>query len=302
MASKSDEFLLEQRAYIKIRSLLGDMPRNIHQDLVQVYGGEVCSESTVKKWSLRFREGRVSVEDDPRMGQPIIATTENNIALVAEMCDSDPHITIEQLATSLTLSTGSVHAILTKHLEPTRKEQNKVWIVKGSSPPALPRPDHWATKVMYTIFFDAHGPVCQICTPKGQTVTGHFYATVVLPEIENHHIERRPATGLRGIKILHDNARPHKSKEVKEKIASIGLEELEHPPYSPDLAPCDFWLFDGLKKHLAGTVFGERMQIGRAIQRYLRDIPQEEYKKTFFKWIERLKLVVEYKGDYFEHL
>ncbi|KAI6646924.1 Transposase [Oopsacas minuta] len=155
---------------------------------------------------------------------------------------------------------------------------------------------------MYTIFFDAHGPVCQICTPKGQTVTGHFYATVVLPEIEKHYIERRPATGLRGIKILHDNARPHKSKEVKEKIASIGLEELEHPPYSPDLAPCDFWLFDGLKKHLAGTVFGERMQIGRAIQRYLRDIPQEEYKKTFFKWIERLKLVVEHKGDYFEHL
>ncbi|KAI6661741.1 Transposase [Oopsacas minuta] len=116
MASKSNEFLLEQRAYIKIRPLLGETPRNIHQDLVQVYGGESCSESTAMKWSLRFREGRVSVEDDPRMGQPIIATTANNIALVAEMCDSDTHITIEQLATSLTLSTGSVHAILTKHL------------------------------------------------------------------------------------------------------------------------------------------------------------------------------------------
>ncbi|KAI6661744.1 hypothetical protein LOD99_9879 [Oopsacas minuta] len=196
MASKSNEFLLEQRAYIKIRPLLGETPRNIHQDLVQVYGGESCSESTAMKWSLRFREGRVSVEDDPRMGQPIIATTANNIALVAEMCDSDTHITIEQLATSLTLSTGSVHAILTKHL---------------------------------------------------------------------------------------------------------GLEELEHPPYSPDLAPCDFWLFDGLKMHLAGTVFGEQMQIGRAIQRYLGDIPQEEYEKTFLKWMERLKLVVEHKGD-FEHL
>ncbi|KAI6656110.1 Transposase [Oopsacas minuta] len=116
MTSKSNEFLLEQRTYIKIRSLLGDTPRNINKDLVQVYGGEACSESTVKKWSLRFREGRVSVEDDPRMGQPIIATTANNIALVAEMCDSDPRITIEQLATSLTLLTGSVHAILNKHL------------------------------------------------------------------------------------------------------------------------------------------------------------------------------------------
>ncbi|KAI6651357.1 Transposase [Oopsacas minuta] len=184
-----------------------------------------------------------------------------------------------------------------RYSEPTRKEQNKLWIVKGSSPPALPRPDHWATKVMYTIFFDAHGPVCRICTPKGQTVTGHFYATVVLPGIEKHYIERRPATGLRGIKILHDNARPHKSKEVKEKIASIGLEELEHPPYSPDLAPCDFWLFDGLQ-----VQFWRTDANWKAIQRYLRDIPQEEYKKTFLKWIERLKLVVEHKGDYFEHL
>ncbi|KAI6647395.1 Transposase [Oopsacas minuta] len=308
MASKSNEFLLEQRAYIKIRSLLGDTPRNIHQDLVQLYGGEACSESTVKKWSLRFREGRVSVEDDPRMGQPIIATTENNIALVAEMCDSDPHITIEQLATSLTLSMGSVHAILTKHLDvdkifranSQRTEQGMD--CKREFSPSTTKTGSLGHQSNVHHIFDAHGPVCQICTPKGQTVTEHFYATVVLPEIENHYIERRPATGLRGIKILHDNARPHKSKEVKEKIASIGLEELKHPPYSSDLAPCDFWLSDGLKKHLAGTVFGERMQIGRAIQRYLRDIRQEEYKKTFFKWIERLKLVVEHKGDYFEHL
>ena len=322
-----------------------------------VFGEETCSESTVKKWSLRFRGGRESIEDDPRIGQPVTATTANNIALVAEMCDSDLHITVEQLAGTLDLSTGSVHTILTKHLgmskicsrwvphfltqaqkknrlrmaknllekyehcderrlseictgdetwirysEPPRKQQNKVWVAKGSAPPGLSRPDRWAPKVMYTIFFDAYGPVCQICAPKGQTITGNFYATIVLPEIQKHYFKRRPATRLKGIKLLHDNARPHKSKQVKETIASMGLEELEHPPYSPDLAPCDFWLFDGLKRHLAGSVFEEDAQIERAIRLYLRDIPQEEYKKTFFKWIERLKLVIEQKGDYFEHL
>ena len=208
MASKSSEILLEQRSYIKIRSLLSDTPRNIHQDLVTVFWEDACSESTVKKWSLRFRGGRESIEDDPRMGQPVTATTSNNITLVAEMCDSDPHITIEQLAGTLDLSTGSVHTILTKHLgvskvcsrwvphflpqaqkknrlrmaknllekyehcderrlseictgdetwirysEPPRKQQNKVWVAKGSAAPGLPRPDRWAPKVMYTIFF-----------------------------------------------------------------------------------------------------------------------------------------------------
>ena len=34
-------------------------------------------------------------------GQLVTATTSNNIVLVAEMCDSDPHITVEQLAGTL---------------------------------------------------------------------------------------------------------------------------------------------------------------------------------------------------------
>ena len=84
--------------------------------MATVFGEEACSESTVKKWSLRFRGGRESVEDDPRMGRPVTATTSNNIALVAEMCDSDPHIAVEQLAGTLDLSTGSVHTILIMHL------------------------------------------------------------------------------------------------------------------------------------------------------------------------------------------
>ena len=137
---------------------------------------------------------------------------------------------------------------------------------------------------------------------KGANNYWQLLPTIVHPEIPKHYFKRRPATRLKGIKLLHDNARPHKSKEVKETIASMGLEELEHPPYSPNLAPCDFWLFDGLKRHLAGLVFEEDVQIERAIRLYLRDIPQEEYKKTFFKWIERLKLVIEQKGDYFENL
>ena len=338
---------VEHRAYIKIRSLLGDTPRNIFNDLSRVYGSDACSESTVKKLSIRFREGREAIADDPRAGRPVTATTTNNISLVSKMIEEEPHITIEGIANHVDLSSGTVHEILSLHLglrkvcsrwvphllsdsqkktrldaaksllkiyshcnerrlfeictgdetwirfsEPLRKEQNRVWLPKGTDPPAIPRPDHWGRKVMYTIFFDAHGPVCQICTPKGRTVTGNFYATVILPAIKKHYLERRPGCGLRGIKLLHDNARPHKSKQVKDKLKSMRLVELDHPPYSPDLAPCDFWLFDGLKKHLAGKTFDERMQLGRTIQRYLRDIPEEEYKKTFYMWVERLKLVI----------
>ena len=54
----------------------------------------------------------------------------------------------------------------------------------------------------------------------------------------------------------------HKTKQVKAKIASMGMIELEHPPYSPDLAPCDFYLFPKLPfwssfRHKCRTGFGD---------------------------------------------
>ena len=73
-----------------------------------------------------------------------------------------------------------------------------------------------------------------------QTVTGNFYTKNCLFEVEHHLTMRRSKTGAKGLRLLHDNARPHKTKQVQEKIASMGMVELEHPPYSPDLAPCDF--------------------------------------------------------------
>ena len=48
---------------------------------------------------------------------------------------------------------------------PLSKERNKVWVAKGQDPPMIPRHDFRDPKVMYCIFFDSSGPVCQICLP-----------------------------------------------------------------------------------------------------------------------------------------
>ena len=75
------------------------------------------------------------------------------------------------------------------------------------------------------------------------------------------------------------------------------MQTLNHPPYSPDLSPCDCWLFSMLKKHLPGKNFDTRLEIGFAIHKYLKEIPEEEYKKTFYCWIERLKRCIQAKGS-----
>ncbi|KAI6651086.1 Histone-lysine N-methyltransferase SETMAR [Oopsacas minuta] len=57
----------------------------------------------------------------------------------------------------------------------------------------------------------------------------------------------RPKTGTRGMKILIDNASSHTAKLSKNFLDVEGLELLPHPPYSLDLAPCDFGYFPSLK-------------------------------------------------------
>ena len=58
-----------------------------------------------------------------------------------------------------------------------------------------------------------------------------------------------------------------------------GIETLRHPPYSPDLAPSDFWLFDTLKLSLRGRQFSSRSSLGAAVYQSLKHIPKDSYKK-----------------------
>jgi histone-lysine N-methyltransferase SETMAR len=47
--------------------------------------------------------------------------------------------------------------------------------------------------------------------------------------------------------ILHDNAPAHDALGVHEFLPKNSITKMDHPPYSPELAPCDFWLFPELK-------------------------------------------------------
>ena len=85
------------------------------------------------------------------------------------------------------------------------------------------------------------------CLESGKTVTAKYYRDNCLkPSLEKVR-EERPTSGTKNMKILHDNAKPHVAKIVKDYLNNEGLTIIDHPPYSPDLAPCDFWLFSKLK-------------------------------------------------------
>ena len=89
---------------------------------------------------------------------------------------------------------------------------------------------------------------------------------------------------------------------VQEYLKESGLDVLDHPPYSPDLSPCDFWLFPRLKEMLAGHHFESHCGIGSAVYQCLQHIPKEDYWVAFRKWVDRSKMCVEADWAYFEGL
>ena len=137
-----------------------------------------------------------------------------------------------------------------------------------------------AEKILYSIFWDQKGVILSYPLPKGMTITGKCYRDILKNHLLPAAAEKRPE--LLGNFILHqDNAPPHKVRIVTEFLVEEGIETLRHPPYSPDLALSDFWLFDTLKLSLRGRQFPSRSSLGSAVHQSLKHIPKDSYKKCY---------------------
>ena len=74
---------------------------------------------------------------------------------------------------------------------------------------------------------------------------------------------------------LHDNAPAHRALETQEKLAYLGFQCLDHPPYSPDLAPSDYHLFHALKKTIENSPFFVDSEVIAAADTWLDGQPSE---------------------------
>ena len=126
--------------------------------------------------------------------------------------------------------------------------------------------------------FYINGPIVQISVPRGRTVTGTFYKCKILGKLNKCFEKRRPKTGLRGVRLLHDNAPAHTSSVVIDYLETKKVTVLPHPPYSPDLAPADFFLFPKLKKK-----YGSCNAVTSAAYQCLKRIPKTDYENAFRK-------------------
>ncbi|KAJ4435632.1 hypothetical protein ANN_18248, partial [Periplaneta americana] len=160
--------------------------------------------------------------------------------------------------------------------DPETKTQ---WKHPESPRPKKARQVQSKIKVMLTVFFDVRGIVHHEYAPEGQTVTKEYYHDVLRRLRDAVRRKRPDMWTANNWHLHHDNAPAHSSQLIHTFLAKYGITTVRQTPYSPDLAPCDFWLFPKLKTPLKGSRFESREDIMRNATTELNTIPKEDFQR-----------------------
>lgn len=180
------------------------------------------------------------------------------------------------------------------------KRQSMHWKTPASPRMKKARMSKSKFKAMLIVFFDINGIVMTEWVPEGQTVNQTYYLKV-LATLRERVRKKRPELWNNKSWILHqDNAPAHNALSVKRYLAARGTPVLEHAPYSPDLAPCDFFLFPKIKSALKGTRFESMEEVKRKSAELLNALTKEDFQHCFDQWKKRMERCVARGGEYIE--
>lgn len=331
-----NEALVEKRSVASFLWKKKKTNKQIYQEMSEVYAEDMPSIKTIQKWTKKMIDGDWSIFDRPREGRPERAELSEKIQEVlaynpyastkkiAKKVAADPKtvkkVLIEKLQMrkvnfkwipyTLTLELKAKRVEIAKYLfdflsncndQKLRKvltqdetwvyfsnPRNSMWLEEGQPIPEIPKKTIGAKKVMISVIWGITGIISITMLPIDQKFNRNFFEQKVLGDLSS-------TIKTNGFFLHMDNARPHL---VHEKLKELGIKRLEHPPYSPDLAPSDFFLFGYLKKLLEGEEFDSEIELFDRVTEILKGISKSVLKSVYDEWMNRLLIVQESKGNY----
>ena len=136
--------------------------------------------------------------------------------------------------------------------------------------------------------------------PTEQTVNKEYYVEV-LREYRKRFLGKRLALFKSGLWHFPQNNTPvHNSILVTDYLTKMGIKTVPQPPNSPDVHPCDFWLFLKHKEKLRGCRYETIEEMKEAVTKVIDTLTQEDFHGAFKKLLERYNKYIAAAGDNFE--
>ncbi len=185
--------------------------------------------------------------------------------------------------------------------DPRNKYESMEWLKRDENRGQVVSRERSVNKVMFLPFFDSKGLVHREYF-HNQTINKEVFLPIIKRAWEAVKTKRGSEVwNNREEYLLHmDNASAHCSDLVQGHLRQIHWNTLKHPPYSPDLSPCDYFLFPRLKKKLRGHKYPSIEALVVSIERELGAITSHEWRQCFKDWVTRCKHCVLFEGNYFE--
>lgn len=185
------------------------------------------------------------------------------------------------------------------HYEPESKRESMQWIEKGDPSPTKFKAKRSMGKVLYIVFWDVDGIILLHQVPAGQTVNAKYYSNCLLTSLASALRTKRPHLRHSSILFQHDNAPCHTANLTTETLENLGWELLEHPPYSPDIAPSDYHLFSNLKAYMRGRRFESRAALGSAVYQWSKTLQRDWFYSGMMKLPSLWQKCIDASGAYF---
>ncbi|CAH1995393.1 unnamed protein product [Acanthoscelides obtectus] len=263
-------------------------------ELLSVSGNEAPHQTTISRWYGEFKRGRVSLSDDPRVGPPKTAVTQENVDAVRKLIIEDRHHKAARVNwcqnTLDCFNSGNsknVYSIVSGDESWIYCEEKQTKVIRSRS----------VSKKMVATFLSKASHIATIPLNEQRTVTADWYTTICLPKVIT---ELRKINPERRIILHQDNASSHTAQKTKQYLTEENVELLDHPPYSPDLSPTDFFNFPKIKNRLRGQTFQSPEEAVDAFKNAVLDLPANEWNKCFENWFERRQMCINFRGVYFE--
>ncbi|CAH1982613.1 unnamed protein product [Acanthoscelides obtectus] len=300
-------------------------------ELLSVFGNEAPHQSTISRWYGEVKRG---LSDDPRVGAPKTAVTQENVDAVSKLIE-DRHVTYREDLNSKILHeelgvrklvSRSIPHLLTDEQKAVRvnwcqktldrfnyeNSKNVYSIVSGDESwifcyePENKRQSaksqqvirsRSVSKKMVTTFVSKAGHIATIPLNEQRTVTADWYTTICLQKVITEIRKINPEKRI----ILHqDNASSHTAQKTRQYLTEENVELLDYPPYSPDLSPNVFFTFPKIKNRLRGQRFQSSEEAVDAFKNAILDVPANERNKCFENWFEHMQMCINLRGEYFE--